>query len=107
MPTTAGYSSLLLSELHEMNDTRYVRYRDIGRAIYGKHMARSIVAFQQIASLANNITLGIVAGAARALRIAAMPADQPEWPGAACRHLMPARCPLPRRHLDEGAEPVL
>ena len=58
----AGYASLLLSELHEMNGTRYVRYRDIGNAIYGKHMSRSIVAFQQIASLANNITLGIVAG---------------------------------------------
>ena len=59
---TAGYCSLLLSELHEMNGVRYVRYRDVGRAIYGNKLAYAIVAFQPIASLANNIPLGIVAG---------------------------------------------
>lgn len=56
------YTSILISSLHEFNGVRYVRYRDLGRAIGGKWCAYTIVACQQIASLGNNITLGIVAG---------------------------------------------
>ncbi|KAL4860241.1 GABA transporter 1 [Chlorella vulgaris] len=56
------YASVLLSSLHEWNGVRYVRYRDVATSISGKWAGYSVVAFQQIASLGNNITLGIVAG---------------------------------------------
>lgn len=56
------YASVLLSSLHEWNGVRYVRYRDVATSIAGKWAGYSVVAFQQIASLGNNITLGIVAG---------------------------------------------
>lgn len=56
------YCSILLASLHEHNGVRYVRYRDLARSIGGKWASGSVVAFQQIASLGNNITLGIVAG---------------------------------------------
>lgn len=56
------YASVLLASLHEWNGVRYVRYRDIATSISGKWAGVAVVSFQQIASLGNNITLGIVAG---------------------------------------------
>jgi hypothetical protein len=56
------YCSILLASLHEHDGVRYVRYRDLARSIAGPWGAYSVVFFQQVASLGNNITLGIVAG---------------------------------------------
>lgn len=56
------YSSVLLASLDSWNGVRYVRYRDLAYSICGAWGKYSVVAFQQIASLGNNITLGIVAG---------------------------------------------
>jgi amino acid permease len=59
---TTWYCSILLASLSEYNGVRYVRYRDLAYSIMGKWGKWSVLAFQQIASLGNNITLGIVAG---------------------------------------------
>lgn len=57
------YCTLLLSSLWDWDEpNRYVRYRDLGRAIYGAKGYWSVVTFQQIASIGNNITIQIVAG---------------------------------------------
>ena len=61
-PFLLRYASILLASLHEHNGVRYVRYKDLANSIAGKYASWSVVAFQQIASLGNNITLGIVAG---------------------------------------------
>jgi amino acid permease len=58
-----SYCSLLLANLWDYNEpNRYVRYRDLGRAIYGRTGYWSVTVFQQIAAIGNNITIQIVAG---------------------------------------------
>lgn len=52
------YASILLASLSGWNGVRYVRYRDLARSIGGPWASASVVLFQQIASLGNNITLG-------------------------------------------------
>jgi hypothetical protein len=59
---TTWYCSILLASLSEYNGVRYVRYRDLAQSIIGPWGKWGVVACQQIASLGNNITLGIVAG---------------------------------------------
>lgn len=57
------YCTLLLASLWDWDEpNRYVRYRDLGRSIYGAKGYWSVLAFQQIASIGNNITIQIVAG---------------------------------------------
>ncbi|KAG0622548.1 hypothetical protein M758_3G105800 [Ceratodon purpureus] len=57
------YCTLILASLWDWNEpNRYVRYRDLGRSIYGAKGYWSVLTFQQIASIGNNITIQIVAG---------------------------------------------
>ncbi|PRW20662.1 GABA transporter 1-like [Chlorella sorokiniana] len=59
---TTWYASVLLASLHEWNGVRYLRYSDLAASISGPWAGRAVIFFQQIASLGNNVTLGIVAG---------------------------------------------